>query len=106
MDEWILREGAGLTGAEGEGPVGVVGFEPLLLRLIDEYGLVPLLTCSCAYSKTPISLLPASNAIFRAELPSISTIDESHSGCARSIRTISVCPCSAAHIKAVLPSSS
>lgn len=46
VDEWILRDGAGLTGADGEGPVGVVGLEPLLLRLIDEYGLVPLFTRS------------------------------------------------------------
>lgn len=102
----MRRDGAGLTGADGDGPVGVVGLEPLLLRLKVEYGLMPRLTCSCAYNRTPISRLPASRAIFRAELPSTSTIDGSQSGCARSNLTISVWPCSAAHISAVLPSSS
>lgn len=44
----MRRDGAGLTGADGDGPVGVVGLEPLLLRLKVEYGLMPRLTCSCA----------------------------------------------------------
>lgn len=45
LDEWNRREGAGLTGAEGQEPVGVDGLEFLRLRT-EEKGLVPLLTFS------------------------------------------------------------
>lgn len=125
LDEWNFLEAVatGLAGADIESaeycwPVGSPWWcaEVVLCRLpglgtgrADGHGPgigLARLARWCAYRSTPMSACPASRAIFRAELPSTSTMLESHSAWFRRSRTMSACPCSAAHIRAVLPSSS